>query len=756
MSTHKIIYNRHATTWNEALPLGNGALGAMVYGNPEMEIIQLNLDTLWSGEPNSDKYENKEEAVEKIRELIFKGEYVHAEKLAVSENKFLDSQTYLPLGDLHINPISFDGAPIDYKRVLDMQNAVHECSYYRENTKPYGIEHYTKMFISNPDDVMVIKVGDTFGKRTSFTMYYNCVLKNDIKTDGDTVYVSGIAPYKITERTGEVLYYDENSNAVRFHIQIRVIPKGGTLVSEGNRISVFNADEALIILSAETNFVNYKTIPDKNKNLPKICTEKIEKAQSKGYNKLYEAHTEYFKEKYNRVSLSLTEENEYDDAANLIHEFKESQNSLVPVEILFNFGRYLMISGSAPGSQAMNLQGIWNKELLPPWKCNYTVNINTEMNYWLCEACNLPEFHLPLMDFIREVTEAGEKTAKELYGCCGSVAHHNIDLWRKTTPASGASWYALWPMSLAWLTRHLWEHYIYNMDKDFLENEVYPLIEKSVEFFLDWLIEKNGVYITCPSTSPENRFVYGGEICAVVRESAMDIGILKELFGNYIKASEILAVENEKTKKACHILENLAEYKIADDGRLIEWDCEHEEAQPGHRHFSHLYGIYPGNSIKKAGNKFVEAAKKSLEFRLKNGSGYTGWSCAWVINLYAAFANGEGAYRYIKKLICDSMYMNFFGAHPPFQIDGNFGVVSGICQMLVQSEFDENESVIIDILPAIPKEWKKGSIRGIKVKGNILLDISWENNKAMVCVNAKGQKYILKCDNFVLEEKITG
>jgi len=750
MSTNKICYNMPAANWNEALPLGNGALGAMLYGNPDMEIIHLNLDTLWSGEPGYENISDKKETVDKIREYIFSGDYDKAQKLAEDENNFSGSQKYLPLGDLHINAITWDGAPVDYKRSLDMQKAFHECTFQREVTVPYDIEHYIKSFISNPDDVMVIKVGDTFGKRTSFTIYYDCVLKNDVKTDDNTIYVTGMAPKKVTPRSREVLYYDEDGESVSFHVQISVVNKGGVLVSENNRLSVYNADEALIILSAATNFVDYKTAPDKNKNLEEECKQKIKNAFELGYDRLFENHVSYFSEKYDRISLSLTDDKEYSDAKALIEEFRENGNSLIPIEIMFNFGRYLMISGSAPGTQAMNLQGIWNKELLPQWSCNYTTNINTQMNYWMCEKCNLPEFHMPLFDMTEELCEAGEKTAREVYGCRGSVAHHNVDLWRKSTPGSGNPCNALWPMSIAWFSTHLWEHYIYTLDREFLEKRAFPVMEKCVEFYIDFLVEKDGVYTICPSTSPENRFVYNELVCAIARDSAMDIGILSDLFENYIKSAKILGVANENTKKSGEILKKLPSYKIMSDGRLMEWESEHEEFQPGHRHFSHLYGLYPGNSLKKAGKEFVGAAEKSLQFRLENGSGYTGWSCAWVINLYAALGHGEKAYSYVKKLMCDSMYMNFMDAHPPFQIDGNFGFVSGICEMLMQSEMDDDGNVIINILPAVPENWKKGAIKGIKAKGNILLDISWENEKAFVKVSAKDVSFSMKCDNFTL------
>ena len=746
MSTDKIYYNKPAANWNEAMPLGNGEIGAMVYGNPEMETIHLNLDTLWSGEPHTDKCENKQDIINKLREHIFSGEYIKSHKLANEENFFEESEVYLPLGDIHINTITQNSEVQKYKRFLDMRNAVHECSY----TLNYNTEYYTKMFISNPDDVMVIKTGNNSGEILSFTLYYDCFLKNDLKIDKDTIYISGILPYKIDRQNGEVFFYDESKDTLRFHIQIKVVQKGGNLICDSNRLTVLNCEEAMILISAKTNFVNYKTVPDKNINLKECCSGIIDKALKKGYDNLYDEHIRYFNEKYDRISFSLTDYNDYEDACELIENFKKDSDSLQPIEILFNFGRYMMISGSAPHTQAMNLQGIWNKDPLPKWRCNYTTNINTEMNYWMCEACNLPEFHEPLIDMIEELTEAGEKTAREVYGCGGSVAHHNVDLWRKTTPAPGNACWALWPMGLAWLTRHLWEHYIYSQDVCFLKNRAYPLIEKSVEFFFDFLIEKDGCFITCPSTSPENEFVYEGEKCAVVYNSAMDIGILNDLFGNYLAIANILGIENDNIKKAYEIFRKLPSYKIASDGRLIEWDVDHEESQPGHRHFSHLYGIYPGKSIKIAGEEFVEAAKKSLEFRLKNGSGHTGWSCAWVINLYARFGCGDDAYRYIKKLICDSMYMNFMDAHPPFQIDGNLGFVSGICEMLVQSEFDGDGIVDINILPAIPELWKKGEIKGIKAKGNITLDIKWENTKVFVRVKNHLMKYRLLCDKFEL------
>lgn len=740
-----IEFDRPAACFEEAYLLGNGQLGATVYGNPDSELVQLNLDTLWSGEPGQEIRPDKRETIQKIRQSVLAGAYVKAHQTAVEEFRFGGSQWYLPLGNLRLEKLNSRGKAIDYRRSLDLRTGVYTMSHNRElQAKFYG-KHQVEAFISQPDQVMVVRHSvdrnQEWDGKLSFAVSFDSLLKYQVRVEGDTVYVSGMAPCQITPGKGEVLHYDENSNAVRFHVQIKVVTTEGQRLLQNTGLTVFNVHEAVLLISACTDFVDYKTVPDRSLDLEAVCREKIERAAGYGFEELYRRHTEYFAEKMGRMELKLNhvgspaDTDLTDDAepANRGASAAGQPKGIdLTTEILFHLGRYLMISGSAPGTQAMNLQGIWNKDLLPPWRSNYTVNINTEMNYWPAEMCNLAEYHEPLMDFVTEAVEAGVRTAKEVYGCRGSVGHHNMDLWRKTTAVAGSPGYSLWPMSLGWLTDHLWQHYLYQPDGEFLRETVYPATEKCVDFYCDWLVEQDGVYVSCPSTSPENVFLSEGQKCCVSKNCAMDIGILTDLFTRYLRMQKLLKIQDERTQKVREVLKKLPPYQILSDGRLMEWGAELPEAQPDHRHFSHLYGVWPGRSIRPEQPEIYEAARKSFQARMDNGSGYTGWSCGWAINLYASFGDGERAYETIKKMIGQSIYPNLLDAHPPFQIDGNFGLTAGVARMLMQSEYDGEGEVSIHILPAIPAAWKSGEVRGLRAHGDITVDIRWEDGKAWV------------------------
>lgn len=741
-SGYLLQFDQPAVCFEEAFLLGNGQLGATVYGNPDSELVQMNLDTLWSGEPNREIRPDKQETIQKIRQSVLAGEHVEAHRTAAEEFRFGGSQWYLPLGNLRMEKLNSRGMAIDYRRSLDLRTGVYTMSHNRElQAKFYG-KHWVEAFISQPDQVMVIRHSvdrdQEWDGKLSLAVSFDSLLKHQIKVEGDTISLSGMAPCEITPGREDVLKYDEKRNAVRFHVQIRVLTTEGQRLLQNTGLTVFNVHEAVILVSACTDFVDYKTMPDRNLDLEAVCREKIERSARLGFEELYRRHVEYFTEKMERVTLKLSRaEREVDagsaDVADLVGNAAADEDTESVTEKLFHLGRYLMISGSVPGTQAMNLQGIWNKDILPPWRSNYTVNINTEMNYWPAEMCNLAECHEPLMDFVTEAVEVGERTAKEVYGCNGSAGHHNMDLWRKTTPA-GSPGCALWPMSLGWLTDHLWEHYLYHPDEQFLQERVYPATEKCVDFYSDWLVEQDGVYISCPSTSPENVFLSHGQKCCVSKNCSMDIGILRDLFTRYLQMQKLLQIQDERTQKVRILMEKLPPYQILSDGRLMEWGGEHKEAQPDHRHFSHLYGVWPGRSIRSEQPEIYEAARKSFQNRMDNGSGYTGWSCGWAINLYASFGDGERAYETIKKMISQSIYPNLLDAHPPFQIDGNFGLTAGVARMLMQSEYDGEGEVSIHILPAIPAVWKSGEVKGLRAHGDIVVDICWEEDNAYVSV----------------------
>lgn len=433
-------------------------------------------------------------------------------------------------------------------------------------------------------------------------------------------------------------------------------------------------------------------------------------------------------------------------------KYKAGQEDPALEALLFQYGRYLLMGSSRTGTQAANLQGIWNHHLTPPWNSNYTTNINTQMNYWLAEVGNLSELHEPLIDMIREVSETGARTAAVHYGARGWVAHHNVDLWRSSSPSGGDASWAFWPMGGVWLCRHLWEHYSFNPDAAYLAETAYPLMKGAALFCLDWLVEgPDGLLVTNPSTSPENRFMTkDGQPCSVSMGSAMDMSLIRELFEHCLHAVRILGVDSEFQQQLEEALSRLSPLKISNDGRLQEWNEDFAESEPGHRHVSHLYGLYPGEFINGRDTpELLEASRLSLQKRITSGGGHTGWSCAWLINLYARLKDGEAAYGFVRTLLSRSAYPNLFDAHPPFQIDGNFGAAAGIAEMLLQSHLGE-----ISLLPALPDAWKNGSVKGLKARGGYELDIEWQNHKLVSAVIAASRDGICRLNYQQQELKV--
>jgi hypothetical protein len=724
MSCLKLQFDRPAMIWEEAFPIGNGSMGAMVYGGVDFEQIQINNDTLWSGMPDTTVYQNQQSDIELIRKAVFAGKYQKAQESSRDFLTYKRCHDYMPLGDIYIKPIHEIGRTIQYSRELSLENAEINISYTREK----GISYHRQIYCSKPNDVMVIHLTSSKNKAISFSIMCNSELNHETKITGSTIGVEGAAPSDAEpNEMDNQLVYHTNDNTIRFHMMVQLVNLGGTVKADADKLSVYGANEVFLLVATETNFVAYNKEPDGNKNLLQCNNLKIKRALNDGMPTVYEKQLQYYQNLYKRVEFSL------DSTCNpTMSEMIGDKEKYIKelTELSFQYARYLMISASSEQSQPMNLQGIWNRQIQPPWASNYTTNINTEMNYWAAEISNLSECHMPLIDMIKELSVAGEETAK-IYGCRGFVVHHNTDLWRKTTPAGGNDprW-ALWPMASAWLCRHLWEHYLFQQDRVFLQETAFPITQKCVEFYIDWLIaDSEGFYVTCPSTSPENVFQIDGTQCAVTKASTMDMAILKDLFENYLCMAELLKYSSNLVNQVKEYRSKLYPYKIGQDGRLLEWDVEFEEHEKGHRHQSHLYGVYPGHSIQKENTALFNAAKKSLETRLAYGGGQTGWSCGWIINLFARFEDGENAGKYVRTLLTKSMYDNLLDAHPPFQIDGNFGLLSGICEMLVQSDFISEHEYRIKILPAIPTDWKKGRVSGIKAKGGFLVEIDWDLNK---------------------------
>ncbi len=751
---YRLWYKQPAVKWVEGLPVGNGRLGAMIFGGVYSERIQLNEESLWAGKRFNTNNPNALKDLDRIRNLIFEGEIKEAyllgnKSLLSTPPRFRSHQTF---GDINL---SFDSVDVfsDYERELILNSGISKTVFNIS-----GVNYTREVFASAPDNIIVVNI------KTDIPGSIN--LEIGLSRDRDAKVIA-IKNQLILE--GQII--DETNDAqgpggehMKFAGKLVAINSGGDIITNTSSLKVNNSDELTLLFTAGTDYNLELLNFDRGINPLKVCENILENVNTKTYEEIKSDHIKDHKSLFNRVEIQLGPKRSNIPTDERIYSIRNGNDDPDLVALYFQYGRYLLMGSSrTPGKLPANLQGVWNEHFEAPWNADYHTNINLQMNYWLAEVCNLSETVEPLTNIVDKWREPGRETAKLMYGCKGWTMHHATDIFGKTTPNADMRW-GMSPLSGVWMTFPLWRHYEFTQDKEYLANYAYPIMREAMEFISDFLIEKDGYLVTSPTMSPENAYVLKGkdDPSQLTYAATVDNETITAHINHCVEASEVLGVDEELRVNWKKILARIPAIKVGRDSTIMEWIEDYKEWEPGHRHMSHLLGLYPLSQINPETPELFVAAKRTIAKRLKHGGGHTGWSRAWMINFYARLLESEKAYESVMSLLRKSTLTNLFDSHPPFQIDGNFGGTAGVAEMLLQSH-----NGIIHLLPALPKYWESGKVTGLRARGDFTIDIEWENGELSnavihsdkgdeATVKYKGKLVKIKGGSTFLDRKLNG